>query len=64
MTANSVSLGQRLRWWQLRARRACPHRDLEGIYGDEITLVGYYRLRCHRCGRWLDGPVSLARGAR
>jgi hypothetical protein len=42
------------------ARRRCPHSDLQGIYGDEIANVGFYRLFCRACRRFIDGPVSLA----
>ena len=38
----------------------CPHVNLQGIYGDDIHCVGGYRLYCDDCGRYLDGPVSLA----
>jgi len=41
--------------------RRCPHPKLEGIYGDAINYAGGRRLWCRRCGRVLDGPVSLAR---
>ena len=44
----------------MRLLNRCPHVNLEGIYGDEILRVGGYRLRCDDCGRYLDGPVSLA----
>jgi hypothetical protein len=48
-------------WWSRRsARRHCPHSDLIGIYGDLVNAVGGWRLRCADCGRYLDGPVSLA----
>lgn len=40
--------------------RHCPHLNLRGIYGDEINLVGGYRLVCQDCGNLLDGPVSLS----
>lgn len=43
-----------------RARRRCPHSHLRGIYGDEITFVGFWRLECLDCGRYLNGPASLA----
>lgn len=42
------------------ARRRCPHAHLEPIYGDRINQVGGWRLRCHNCRRYLDGPVTLA----
>lgn len=41
------------------ARRRCPHSQLMGVYGDEITYVGWWRIWCRGCGRYLDGPVSL-----
>lgn len=44
----------------LRKRLHCPHRRVEGIYGDEINMVGGYRLQCLGCRAFLDGPVSLA----
>lgn len=44
-----------------RLRRHCPHSDLIGIYGDLVNAVGGWRLRCRDCGRYLDGPVSLAK---
>jgi hypothetical protein len=44
-----------------RARRRCPHSDLQGIYGDEVVAVGWWRLWCRGCRRFVDGPVSLAR---
>lgn len=43
-----------------RRRRHCPHVNVDGIYGDEINHVGGYRLVCADCGRYLDGPVSIA----
>ncbi len=42
-----------------RAKWRCPHSNLFGIYGDAINHLGA-RLRCHDCGRLLDGPVALA----
>jgi hypothetical protein len=42
------------------ARRRCPHSDLQGIYGDEIALHGFWRLFCRACRRFIDGPVTLA----
>lgn len=41
-------------WWH------CPHSDLSPIYGDEIIHVGWFRLQCRQCGRFLNGPVRLA----
>ncbi|QIG57884.1 hypothetical protein SEA_PAULODIABOLI_196 [Microbacterium phage PauloDiaboli] len=41
-------------------KRHCPHGMLRGIYGDEINLVGGFRLQCIACGRFLRGPVTLA----
>ena len=41
-------------------RGRCPHRNLRGIYGDEIIAVGWWRLQCLDCGQYLYGPVSLA----
>lgn len=49
-----------IRWWQFRKRAHCPHEHLIGIFGDEINWVGGWRLQCRDCGRYLDGPVSLA----
>jgi hypothetical protein len=47
-----------VRW---RDKLHCPHRNLRGIYGDEILHIpGGRRLVCRDCGRLLDGPVSLA----
>lgn len=46
-------------WFGSKARRRCPHSNLGGIYGDEIRAVGYWRLFCGDCGRYLDGPVGL-----
>lgn len=43
----------------LRGNR-CPHANMRGVYGDEINDCGGYRLRCCDCGRYLDGPLSLA----
>lgn len=48
-------------WFGRMAKRRCPHAALKGIYGDEITAVGGWRLLCGDCGSFLDGPVSLAR---
>ena len=45
------------RW---RKRLHCPHSRLDGIYGDEIIAVGYWRLQCLDCHAFLDGPVKLA----
>lgn len=45
------------------ARRRCPHSLIESIHGDEVNTVGGWRLRCHGCRRYLDGPAVLA-GAR
>lgn len=49
-------------WWEFRRRANCPHARLRGIYGDEITFATprFNRLQCLDCGRYLDGPVSLA----
>lgn len=50
-----------MKWWRnWRKRVHCPHRHLRGIYGDDVNRVGGYRLFCVDCGRFLDGPVSLA----
>ena len=49
-----------LLWWKFRNRAHCPHEHIEGIYGDEVWLVGGFRLRCRDCGRYLHGPVTLA----
>lgn len=46
-------------WFGRTARRRCPHAELVGVYGDEINLVGGWRLWCKGCGCYLDGPVSL-----
>lgn len=51
----------RYRWLN---RKRCPHSDLEGIYGDQINHVGGWRLWCHDCRRYIDGPVSLATSRR
>lgn len=48
-------------WSRFRKRRYCPHSDLSGIYGDEINAVGGWRLQCRDCGRYIDGPVALAK---
>ena len=42
----------------LLARLHCAHRNIEGIYGDEINAVGGYRLHCIDCDAWLHGPVE------
>lgn len=47
-------------WFGQHARRRCPHETLEGIFGDEIRHIGWWRLYCHDCGRFLDGPVGIA----
>jgi hypothetical protein len=45
----------KMRW------RRCPHQCLRGVYGDEVNqYAGGYRLQCRDCGKYLDGPVSLA----
>lgn len=44
----------------LRPENHCPHEHVTGIYGDAISAHGGYRLICNRCGRTLDGPVSIA----
>ena len=49
--------GRPYRWLQ---KRRCPHSNLSPIYGDEINHVGGWRLFCRDCGRYIDGPVSLA----
>jgi len=50
-----------VKWWRnWLKRRHCPHRHLRGIYGDDVNRVGGYRLFCVDCGRFLDGPASLA----
>lgn len=41
-------------------RNRCPHISVLGIYGDAINELGGYRLRCHDCGRLIDGPVRTA----
>lgn len=48
-----------MRWIQ---RRRCPHVDVRAIYGDEIIFgtPKWNRLQCRDCGRFLDGPVSIA----
>lgn len=49
------------RWWQFRKRRHCPHVRVIGVYGDDIRFApGNRRNYCCDCGRWLDGPVSIA----
>ena len=45
---------------RMRQRRHCAHSRLRPIYGDEINFVGGWRLWCRDCGRFIDGPVSLA----
>lgn len=45
---------------RFRLVNRCPHSNLTGIYGDMVNQVGGWRLRCRDCGRYLDGPVSLA----
>lgn len=47
-------------WFGRRARRRCPHVRLRGLYGDHILWSGGWRLDCMDCGRFLDGPVTLA----
>jgi hypothetical protein len=50
-----------LHWWEFRKRAHCPHLPLRAIHGDETWYTpGFRRLECRRCGRFLDGPVSLA----
>jgi hypothetical protein len=56
MRSRSVYQG----WFGRRARKRCPHSDLQGIYGDEILTANFYRLWCRACRRFIDGPVSLA----
>lgn len=47
--------------WRIKARWHCPHERKRGIFGDEINYApGFRRLACLDCGRFLDGPVSLA----
>ena len=41
-------------------RRHCPHSRLRAIYGDEIRFVGWWRLHCLDCGRYLNGSPTLA----
>lgn len=41
-------------------RRRCAHRNLNGIYGDEVNRVGGWRLQCRDCLKYLDGPVNWA----
>lgn len=43
-----------------RQQQRCPHEVIRGVYGDEIKRCGGFRLLCVVCGRYLDGPVSLA----
>jgi len=39
----------------------CPHANIRGVYGDEIIFAANWRrLQCIDCGRYLDGPLSLA----
>lgn len=47
-------------WFGRTARVRCPHRVLTPIYGDQVNMVGGWRLQCADCYRYLDGPVSLA----
>lgn len=42
-------------------KRHCPHERIRGIYGDEINHVGGWRNQCTDCGRYLDGPVAIAK---
>lgn len=42
-------------------RNRCPHENLYGVYGDQIHRSLGTRLVCGDCGRYLNGPVSLAR---
>ena len=46
----------------MSARNRCPHSNLRPIYGDEIIFATpkFSRLQCRNCGKYLDGPVSLA----
>lgn len=46
--------------WAPWRKSRCPHTEIIGIYGDEITMAGGYRLRCAKCRKRLYGPVSLA----
>lgn len=48
-------------WFGTFARRRCPHSRLTGIYGDPVNHNGGWRLACLGCGRYIDGPVNLAR---
>ena len=44
-----------------RRRKHCPHIDVVGVYGDEITRTpGGMRNLCRDCGRYLDGPVAIS----
>jgi len=47
-------------WFGRTARRHCPHSHLLPIWGDDVRLVGGWRLQCVDCNQYLDGPVSLA----
>jgi hypothetical protein len=48
-------------WLGAQRRRAhCPHMHLRGIFGEQIRVVGGWRLECLDCGQYLEGPVSLA----
>ena len=46
----------------MSVRSRCPHSNLRPIYGDEIIFATpkFSRLQCRNCGKYLDGPVSLA----
>lgn len=47
-------------WFGRTARKRCPHEVLVPIYGDQINMVGGWRLQCDDCYQYLDGPVELA----
>lgn len=51
-----------IRWWEFRKRSRCPHVNVRGIYGDEIIFAtpNWNRIQCLDCGKFLDGPVSIA----
>ena len=55
-----MSVAKYYGWFGRNARKRCPHRVLAPIWGDDIEMVGGWRLQCADCDQYLDGPVSLA----
>ena len=46
----------------MKCFRRCGHKNVRGIYGDEVIFAtpNFRRLQCLDCGRYLDGPASNA----